>query len=658
LKKLEDYVIPPLIPSSPVGDPQISPDGSRLLFTRTTLDIKEDKYHTHIWQLKLAEKKSVQFTYGLGSESNPRWSPNGRNILFVTIRGAPPKGNDKEKKGPKPQIYLIPADGGEARPLTQIESGAGSPIWFPNGRKILFISSVFKGEKMEDSDVRIISRIRYRMNGRGFYDGKRSHLFTVSNRGGKVKQITDGNWDVANPTISPDGKTIAFTGNLDEGAELSRYTHIYTVPDKGGAPEKLLHWGGTVGGLSYSPDGKYLAFTGKKIDDPDLDFYRNSELWVMPSEGGEPRCLTGDHDRTMSSRGGIKWAPDSRSIYITVPNQGTSQLCNITLDGTITQLTEGQFSIGALSMDKKAETIILMVSDPATPYELYKLKDGGLEKLTDVNSLVMKKLTVNPPEEFWFKARDGVDVQGWIIKPHGYKEGKMYPTILEVHGGPHGAYGWRFGSAEHEFQTLASYGFVVVYTNPRGSTSYGEAFARGVSGHWGERDYEDIMEAMDYVLENYRYVDPNRLGITGGSYGGYMTNWVVGQTGRFKAAVTQRSISNWHSMMGTSDIGWRDHEVSYGQHPWDNAEKILKHSPISYLGNVTTPLLIIHSELDYRCPIEQGEQMYIGLKRQGKETMFIRFPGEHHGLAGGGKPKHRLERLRHIVRWFDHYLNP
>ena len=406
----------------------------------------------------------------------------------------------------------------------------------------------------------------------------------------------------------------------------------------------------------YSPDGEYLAFTGKKIDDPNLDFYRNSEVWVMPAKGGEPRCLTGDYDRTMSGRGGVKWAPDSKSVYLTVPNHGTSHLCNVDLDRTITYLTEGQISIGGVSMDKKSETTVLTVADASAPYELYTLEDGGMKKLTDMNRDAMKKLTVNPPEEFWFTASDGVKVNGWIIKPHGYEEGEKYPTVLEVHGGPHGTYGWRFGSAEHEFQTLASHGFAVVYTNPRGSTSYGEAFARGVSGHWGERDYDDLMEAMDYVLENYPYVDADKLGITGGSYGGYMTNWVVGQTGRFKAAVTQRSISNWHSMMGTSDIGWRDHEVSYGQHPWDNTEEILKHSPITYLGNVNTPLLIIHSELDYRCPMEQGEQMYIGLKRQGKEAMFVRFPGEHHGLSGGGKPKHRLERLRHIVRWFDHYL--
>jgi len=654
LKKLEDYTIPKLFPSSPVGDPQVSPDGGRVLFTYTTLDMEEDKYHTHIWLHD--GKKPRQFTYGVSSESNPRWSPNGKEILFVTVRD-PPKGEGKDMKPPKPQIYIIPAYGGEARKLTDEEEGAMQPEWLPDGKKILFRSSVFKGEKMEDSDVKIIDRLPYRMDGRGYLGGNRTHLFVIPSKGGKVKQITDGDYDIKGTSISPDSKTIAFTSNLDPDAELSRHTHIYKVSVKGGDPEKLLNWKGSIGSIAYSPDGKYIAFTGKKIDDPSLDWYRNSELWIMPSEGGEPKCLTGEFDRSVGGFSGFKWSHDGASVILTAPNHGTSNLLRVTLEGEIVWLTEEQWSIGAYSIDRKGKKIVFLASDAVTPYEIYVLKNHLPVKITEMNKGLLKKLTINPPEEFWFTASDGGKVHGWLIKPHGFEEGKKYPAAVEIHGGPHGSYGLKFGAAEHEFQTIASYGMVVVYTNPRGSTSYGEEHTRAVCGAWGERDYLDIMEAVDYAVKKFKFIDKNRLGVLGGSYGGYLTNWIVGQTDRFKAAVTQRSISNWHSMMGTSDIGWRDHEVSYGKHPWEYADEILKHSPITYLGNVKTPLLVIHSENDFRCPIEQGEQMYVGLKAQGKPTMMVRFPNESHGLGGKGKPKHRLERLRHIVRWLDYHLN-
>ena len=524
-------------------------------------------------------------------------------------------------------------------------------------KKNLFRSSVLKGEKTEDSDVKIIDRLPFRMDGKGYLDGKRTHLFIIPSKGGKIKQQTDGDYDIKSTSISPDSKTIAFTSNLDPEAELSRYTHIYTVPVNGEETNKLLNWEGSIGNLAYSPDGKHVAFTGKKIEDPNLDWYRNSEVWIMPSNGGEPKCLTSDFDRSLGGLSGFKWAPDGVSLLLIASNNGTSNLLKVTLEGEIVWLTEEKWSIGAYSMDRKGKNIVFTASDPVTPYELYTLENELPVKLTEMNKSLLKKLTINPPEEFWFTASDGGKVHGWIIKPHRYEEGKKYPAAIEIHGGSHGSYGLRFGSTEHEFQTIASHGIAVIYTNPRGSTSYGEEHARAVCGAWGERDYIDIMEAVDHVVKKYKFIDKNKLGVLGGSYGGYLTNWIVGQTNRFKAAVTQRSISNWHSMMGTSDIGWRDHEVSYGKHPWEYPDEILKHSPISYLGNVKTPLLIIHSENDFRCPIEQGEQMYVGLKAQGKTTMMVRFPKESHGLGSRGKPKHRLERLRHIVRWLDHYLD-
>ena len=654
MKKLIDYKIPPLFPSIPVADPQVSPDGSRVLFTYSTIDMEENKYHTHIWLQELEEKKPMQFTYGVGSESYPRWSPDGKEIMFLTNREGPGK---DEKKKPTPQIYVIRVDGGEARKVTNVEEGAQRPEWSPDGKKILFLSRVLKGEKMDDeSDAKIIRRMKYRWDGQGYFVEKYTHLFTVASKGGKAKQVTDGHYDVESTCWSPDGKRIAFVSNLDEDRELSRYKHIYVAPVTGGEPETLLKWQGTVSALSWSPDGEYIAFTGREIEDPGLDWYRNTEVWVVPARGGEPRSLTADFDRTASGSSGIAWSLDSSQIHFKINDHGATHICRVSLDGVVERVTEGKMTVGDYSVSEDSSVIAFNSSDFATPYELWVRDGDGQRRITDMSKALMRRLKVSEPEEFWFKASDGAEVQGWIIRPHGFEEGERYPTLVEIHGGPRGAYGYDLSSATHEFQVLASHGFAVVFTNPRASTGYGEEFARVVSGHWGERDYEDIMEAVDHVVENYAFVDPERLGCLGGSYGGYMTNWIVGHTDRFKAAVTMRSISNWYSLMGTSDIGWRDHDVSWGRHPWDNLEEIMAKSPISYLGNVTTPLLILHSENDFRCPMEQDEQLFIGLKRQGKVAEFVRFPDEPHGLPRAGQPRHRLERLRHIVRWFDRYL--
>jgi len=629
MKKLEDYKIMPLFASTPVGDPQVSPDGDKILFTHSTIDMEEDKYHTHLWLQDLGEKKPKQFTYGAGSESYPRWSPSGKEVLFLTNRDGP----GKDDKKPTPQIYVLRADGGE-----------------------LFLSRVFKGEKMDgESDAKVIKRIRYRFDAQGYFVEKYTHLFTVPAKGGRSKQLTDGLYDVESPAWSPDGKRIAFISNLDEDGDLTRYKHIYVVPVKGGDPEVLLRWDGTINSISWSPCGGYIAFTGRIIEDPSLVWHKNNEVFVLPIEGGEPRCLTGDLDRTVSGPS-LKWSPDSGHIYFKINDHGETHICRVDLDGAVEMVTEGKMIVGDYSVDGSGALIAFNCTDSTTPYELW-IRDGeGQRRLTELTKGFMRKQVISEPEEFWFTASDGAEVQGWIIKPHGYEEGVKYPTLFEVHGGPRGAYGYSYGAANHEFQVLASYGYAVVYTNPRGSTGFGEEFAGVISGHWGERDYMDVMEAVDHVTGAYPYVDGDRLGILGGSYGGYMTNWVVGHTDRFRAAVTMRSISNWYSMLGTSDIGWRDHDVSWGKNAWENLDEIMRKSPISYLGNVTTPLLIIHSENDFRCPVEQDEQMFIGLKKQGKETEFVRFPDESHGLSRGGKPKHRLERLRHIVRWFDRYL--
>ncbi len=659
MKKLTDYEVMPVFPMAPVSDPQVSPDGTRVLFTYSMVNMEEDKYDSHIWLLDLKEKSPRQFTHGANNESSPRWSPDGKQILFLSNRLAEGEKKD-EKKKKKSQIWVIPADGGEARQITNMEEGAQSPAWSPDGKSLLFLSKVFKGEKATDeSDVKIIRRMKYKADGKGFSVEMYIHLFTIPAKGGKVKQLTDGKYDVEEAEWSPNGKKIVFIANMAEDADKSFYRDVYSIPAKGGEPELLLEGFGHVGSLGWSPSGKHIAFVGRRIEDPSLVWHKNNLLWVMPAEGGEPRCLTAGFDRTVSMEQGVEWSPDSKHLYVRFPNNGCAHIYRVNFEGDVEQVTEGKMNIGSFSIDDFGEVFAFNANDAVTPSELWVKNEDGAKKRTDMNKDLMKKLRINEPEEFWFTASDGVEVQGWIVKPQGFEEGKKYPTLLEVHGGPRSAYGYKLDAAEHEFQVLADHGYVVVYTNPRASIGYGEQFAGLISGYWGERDYEDIMEVTDYVIENYPYVDPERFGVLGGSYGGFMTNWIVGHTDRYKAAVTQRSISNWYSFHGTSDIGWMTlptHELINGKDPWDDLALCMEKSPITYVKNVKTPLLIIHSEADYRCPIEQGEQLFIALKKLGKTTEFVRFPDEPHGLSRTGKPKHRVERLQHIVRWFDRYL--
>ena len=662
MKKLEDYKIMPIFAGQPVGDPQVSPDGSKVLFTFSEVNMDEDKYDTHIWLLDLKEKKPRQFTYGKQNTSNPRWSPDGETILFTSSRPSEDETKDEaeEKKKKKAQLYAIPAFGGEARQLTTVEGGAQNPRWSPDGKTVMFTSNVFKGEKKKESDVKIIRRIKYKGDGKGFYEGKYAHVFSIPARGGKAKQLTDGEFDVTSPVWSADGKTIAFVGNLDEGGDYSYLSYVYTIPAKGGKPKKMFDWQGSVGALGYSPDGKYLAFTGREIEDPGLVWYKKTDLWVIPVKGGELRNLTTGFDRTVSAgESALIWSPNSESVYVKFPDHGTSHIYRVSLEGEVEPLTEGQMNVGSFTLDKAGEVFSYGASDAVTPSELWTLDGEGARKRTELNKSLLKKLRVIPPEEFWFTASDGTKVQGWIVKPKGFRKGQKYPTCFEIHGGPRGAYGFTLGPAEHEFQVLADHGYVAVYTNPRFSTGYGEKFCGEPSGHWGERDYLDIMEATDYIIETYDYVDPERIAVLGGSYGGFMTNWIVGHTDRYKTAITMRSISNWYSFHGTSDIGWRSlptMELNWGKDPWDDLERIMDKSPITYIKNMVTPLLIIHSEHDYRCPMEQGEQLFAGLTKLGRTVEFVRFPDEPHGLSRMGKPKHREERLQHIVRWFDRYL--
>ena len=669
---LDNYRIMPIIPGQSVSDPQISPDGTKVLFTYTTASVKEDKYHRHIWLLPLNEKKPKQFTYGNGNDSHPRWSPDGQTILFLSNRS-----NGENKPGM--QIFVISADGGEARRLTSVEEGVTNPTWSPDGKNILFRSRVFKGERAKGSDIMIIRRMPYRnTSGEYIYD-KWTHLFSIPSEGGEVNQLTDGTFNISSASWFPDGSRVAV---------LSR-GRIYTIASKGGQLEPLWKAKGSIRNLRLSPNGKYLAYSASERvrSDPAFPFFRNSDIHVSPIEGGESENLTADFDRDIS-RSPLIWSPDSQYVYFWTDDHGSRHLFRVGFNRKVERVTEGNITVGGLSLNRTGSVLVFNASDAMTPSELWIKDEKGTSRLTEMSKEFLSKQTLSKPEEFWFTASDGVEVQGWIVRPHRLKEdapltaaalrklrlrnnrfratGKserrkkeQYPTIFLLHGGLYnGSYGFR---PMPRAQVLADHGFAVVYMNFRGSGGYGEAFAgevmfspsRDGSGNWGERDYLDIMETVDYVIDTYPFINPKRLGVTGGSYGGFMTSWIVGQTDRFQAAVTSASRNNHYSSMLTSDSYGTRPEISERKAPWDNLERIMAKSSISYVKNVKTPLLIIHSEMDFVTSIEQAEQLFTGLWELKKVVEFIRIPNEPHGVRG---PKHMVEREQHTVRWFDTYL--
>ncbi|TRO52456.1 S9 family peptidase [Candidatus Bathyarchaeota archaeon] len=632
-----------------VSDPQISPDGSRIAFVYSEIDHEEDKYLRHIWFAETSTGKLTQFTYGPGADTYPRWSPDGKKLLFLSNGRQPDK---------KTQLYVINIGGGEAQLIADTENGVSSPAWSPDGKSLLFTSKVWTEEKPE-SDVKRITRIRYKFNNVGFFEGRRTHLFTVK-PGGKPKQLTKGEYDVNNPKWSQDGKSITFITNMEPDQDTSKVNDIYRIPAKGGNPEKITDSKYNMSNHSHSPDGEYIAYVGTDRPEElavDLDLYKMKN-------GGKPKCLTDGFNRSLgmgmggdlrvaSPDDGPVWSGDGKYIYFSTSDTPYCNLYRINTSNKKLETLVTDKSVDGVSVSNNG-LIAYNAMTALEPCELY-LYDGAEKKLSSFNKKLLDKLTLSAPEHFTFQNRQGRTVDGWIMKPTGWKKDQKYPCVLEMHGGPRGIYG---EGIFQEFQLLAAEGWAVIYTNPRGSAGYEEEYTQGVMRHYGEVDYDDFMDFTDEAIKRYPWIDEQRLGLTGGSYGGYTTNWIIGHTDRFKAAVTCRSIANWLSKFGVSDIGFMQPEsISGAKTYWgDDLLEQMKHSPIYYVDKVKTPCLLIHSEQDYRCPMAEGEQWFTALKLNNVPTELIRFPDENHELSRSGKPKHREERFQHILRWFREYL--
>lgn len=634
-----------------VSDPQISPDGRMIAFVLSTVNYEADKYERHIWMANTGSGSISQFTRGLGSDTFPRWSPNGKNLIFLS------SGREAEKKT---QIYIIKLGGGEAKKLAETEHGISNPQWSSDGKNVLFLSRVWE-DKKPDSDVKIIKRIRYKYNNVGFFEGKRIHLFSckLSN---KPKQLTNGAFDIDSATWSPDGSKIAFITNMENDADTSRVRDIYHVSINGGKLKKLTDSNYSIASISYSPDGAQIAFIGHgQPEELAVDY----QLYLMDSKGGNKTNLTETFNRSLlmgvgsdlrvsSPNPGAIWNNNGRWIYFVTSDTPYSNIYRVpTSRGPIEIVVQGDV-IDSFSLNQDGTMIAFNAMTAKSPHELY-IYDGDKRQLSKFNNRLFRSIEIIEPLHFTFSNRLGRDVDSWIIKPVDFDANCKYPCILEMHGGPRSIYGDGFFQ---EFQLLAAEGYSVIYTNPRGSAGYEEQYTQAVMRHYGEVDYEDFMDFTDEAIKRFPWIDQTRLGLIGGSYGGYTTNWIITQTNRFKAAVTFRSICNWVSKFGVSDIGFMQPESISGRKTYWKEDLVeqMKHSPLYYAGEVKTPCQIIHSEQDYRCPMDQAEQWFTALKLNGVPTELIRFPDENHELSRSGKPKHREERFHHMLRWFREHL--
>ena len=665
-----------------IADPQVSPDGGTVAFVRVTANEQKDDYDTSVWVVPTDGREPARPLTSGTRDTSPRWAPDGRRVVFV-------RSVERDGRPQPPQLHLLSLDGGEARPLTDLARGASAPVWSPDGRRIAFASTTHSDDASpattttatppKKSDVRVITSATYRSNGGGWNDPERpSHLWAIDVPTGseipKPVQLTAGAYSESGHVWSTDGARIFFVSTrVDDPYYFAQDSDVYAVPAAGGEITKVISIDGGIGGLSVSPDGRSLAFIGSLSGSPERS-YSQTDLFVADLQAATARNLTADYDFDIGGgiggdqsapRGGGSrspvWSSDSRSVVVVTGEQGNANLVRVAVDGgKPVHVLKGSHAVQSFSASTTG-TVAAVVSTPTTIGDLVSVRaaaaNAGADsseprRITQLNDDLFKQLRLSEPEEVWWTSFDGKRIQGWILHPPDFDKSKKYPFILEIHGGPHSAYGNTF---THEFHWMAAKGYVVLFPNPRGSSNYGQDFGNVIQYRYPGDDYKDLMAGVDLVVKR-GYIDEKRLGVTGGSGGGLLTNWTITQTPRFAAAVSQRSIADWSGFWYTADFTLFT-PTWFRKAPWEDPADFTARSPITHVAKVKTPLMLVDGDDDLRTPpSDGGEMMFRALKYLKVPTVMVRFPGETHELSRSGKPRHRIERLQHIVGWFDKWL--
>jgi len=621
-----------------VGNPQISPDGKWVAYTVRETDLKKDKSETGIRMIPVSGGEAIPMTAKGSSASRPRWSPEGKYLSFLASRN----------EG-KTQIWTLNRLGGEAQQLTKIPQGVSSYEWSPDGKKIL-LSLRDPDPDADKKDKKpkpwVIDRLQFKRDNAGYLDRRRTHLYIIVPGDTNVTQITSGDYDDSSPVWSPDGKLIAFVSNRTENPDGNSNTDIWIVsadnPDKGKTLHQVTTNPGTDRSPAWSPDGKYITYV--TVTEPEIIWYATNHLAVIPSKGGRPKILTKELDRNVSSP---RFSPDGNSIFFLLEDSAERHLAKIGVTGNNLQRpVSGQRSVRTFVMGP-GNLKALLISEPHLPTEIFMFENNTVRQLTHTNDDFIAELKLAEVENVQFKSKDGTEVEGFIFKPYGFNSTFRYPTLLRIHGGPVSQYDFSFN---FDAQLFAANGYVVVLVNPRGSSGYGQDFSLGIYRDWGNKDFEDVMAGVDCAIQK-GYSDPERLGVGGWSYGGILTNYVITKTDRFKGAITGAS-----EVLYRSNYGHDHYQLQWEKElglPWKNAELWERISPFNYVENIVTPTLIMGGEKDWNVPILNSEQLYQALKRLGRTTQLVVYPGEHHGIR---KPTFQKDRYERYLDWYDKYV--
>ena len=627
-----------------VSNPVISPDGGWVAYTVNSTSLEDDGSETRIWMASTTDDTVLPMTGEGSSAGNPQWSPDGRYLSFTASR------NDGES-----QVWALDRRGGEAVQLTHVEQGVSDYAWSPDSSRLALVirdpEEESEGEDGEEEEARpwVIDRLQFKRDYTGYLDRRRTHLFVQDVAPGaepEAMQITSGDYDDSDPVWSPDGSLIAFVSNRTEEPDANDNTDIWVVaadnPDAGVTLLQITSNPGSDTSPAWSPDGLTIAHVS--VTQPEIIWYATNHLAISPATGGPARVLTGRIDRNVNSP---RFSPDGGEVLFGLEDSGERHLASIDTSGeNFRRLIEGPLSLRGWSQSDDGQ-IASLVSEPHLPAEVFYGAGDERRQLTFTNRPWLDELQLAEVENAQFPSADGTEVEGFIFKPPGFDESFQYPTLLRIHGGPVAQYDFAFN---FEAQLFAANGYVVVMTNPRGSSGYGQDFSHAIWADWGVRDFEDVMAGVDYAIER-GYADPDRLGVGGWSYGGILTNYVITKSDRFKGAITGASMALYRANYGHDhyQLEWEG-EVGL---PWENAETWERMSPFNFVADVVTPTLIMGGDHDWNVPIQNSEQLYQALRRLGVETQLVVYPNEHHGIR---KPAFQLDRLERYLAWYDQYV--